>query len=135
MIKLISIFLILLSSSVNNTAELTITIKNIDSNKGQVIIGLCNSESTFPKKPIIRKAVPITEGKAVLILSEIKYGEYAISVLHDKNNNGKLDFHFYGPPSESTAASNNAKRIFGPPLWKDAKFSINKNKVNIIINM
>ena len=119
----------------SDTSELTIIVKNINSNKGQIIIGLCNSENTFPKEPFIRKSVPIIDGQAKLVLSGIKFGEYAISVLHDKNNNNKLDFHFYGPPSEKTAASNNAKRMFGPPLWKDAKFSINKDKVSIIINM
>ncbi len=119
----------------NNRAEITIVIENIKHDNGQIIIGVCNSEANFPKKPFIRKSVSIKDGIATLVLKDIEYGEYAISIIHDENNNGKIDFHFYGPPKEHTAASNNAKSFFGPPSWEDAKFIVNKEVVEVRIRM
>ena len=119
----------------NSRAEITIVIENIKHDNGQIIIGVCNSEENFPKKPFIRKSVRIKDGIATLVLKDIEYGEYAVSIIHDENSNGKIDFHFYGPPKEQTAASNNAKSFFGPPSWEDAKFVVDKELVEVRIRM
>ena len=119
----------------NSRAEITIVIENIKHNNGQIIIGICNSDENFPKKPFIRKSVSIKDGIATLVLKDIEYGEYAVSIIHDENSNGKIDFHFYGPPKEHTAASNNAKSFFGPPSWEDAKFLVDKELVEVRIRM
>jgi len=132
---LISILLIIIPALGNDNAELTIIIENIKHDKGQIIIGICDSEDSFPKKPFIRKSVKIKNGVAILLLKDIKYGEYAVSIIHDENSNNKIDFHFYGPPKEQTAASNNAKSFFGPPNWDDAKFVVDKEVVEIKISM
>ena len=50
-----------------------------------------------------------------------------MSSFYDKNGNGKLDTNFLGIPKEPTAMSNNAKGSFGPPKFKDAKFTLTAN--------
>jgi uncharacterized protein (DUF2141 family) len=50
-------------------------------------------------------------------------GDYAVSVFHDQNSNGKLDRNFMGMPKEGVGASNDAAGHFGPPKSDDARFS------------
>ena len=133
--KLFAIILIIFSSINTTKSDLTIIIENISNNNGQLIVGIYNSEASFLKKPLIRKKVRIVNNRVELIIKDVEYGEYAISIVHDENNNNKIDFHFYGPPSEKTAASNNAKSSFGPPKWEDAKFLINKDVTSVNIKM
>jgi uncharacterized protein (DUF2141 family) len=56
-------------------------------------------------------------------------GEYAISIIHDKNRNGRLDTNFIGIPKEPFGFSNNPKIKFGPPSFSDAKFAHNGGDV------
>ncbi|MCK5845920.1 MAG: DUF2141 domain-containing protein [Bacteroidales bacterium] len=121
--------------SSNKTGTISITIENIESNEGQIIIGLCNSKDSYPKKPIIRKIIIIENGETKLEIPNIAYGKYAISVIHDENSNGKLDFYFFGPPKEKTAASNNPKNTFGPPSWEESNFILDKENISINISL
>jgi uncharacterized protein (DUF2141 family) len=52
-------------------------------------------------------------------------GTYAIAALHDENRNNRMDTHWYGKPREGGAASNNPRPRFGPPRYRDAKFTLN----------
>ncbi|MEM9649556.1 MAG: DUF2141 domain-containing protein, partial [Bacteroidota bacterium] len=62
-------------------------------------------------------------------------GDYAISVYHDENNNGKLDKYLGFYPKEVYGCSNQARGNYGPPKWKDAKFTINQNTNKQIIKL
>lgn len=69
------------------------------------------------------------EGELVVFELELPLGEYAFSVFHDVNGNGKLDANFIGIPREPVASSNNAKPKFGPPKYEDAVFTLNQSGV------
>ena len=103
--------------------------------KAQYWVKFYNNEKDFLKKEIIKRTIKIKNGFAEVKVSDLKYGEYAIAVIHDENDNGKLDFHFYGPPSEKTGTSNNVKTLILPPSWEDAKFNINEANKTITIRM
>lgn len=51
-------------------------------------------------------------------------GEYAVSAIHDENDNRKLDKSFIGMPTEGVAFSNNAKIAFGPPKFEKVRFRV-----------
>ena len=51
-------------------------------------------------------------------------GEYALSVFQDVNDDGKLERNFIGIPKEPAGLSNNVRPKFGPPKYKDAKFTV-----------
>ena len=65
----------------------------------------------------------------------IPYGEYAIKVYHDANNDDKLNKNFLGMPTEEYGFSNNARGSFGPPSWDDAKFMFNSAKDTLHITI
>jgi len=124
----------LLHSNEGTLFTITVHINNIGSNKGQIICNLHIEAKTFPKKHIARETSKIVDNSSMIVFRNIKKGEYAISVLHDENMNGKIDFNIFHIPSENTGASNNAKGFFGPPKYKDAKFNIDRDKT-IFINL
>ena len=61
-----------------------------------------------------------------IIIDEIPHGDYAISIIHDKNQNKKMDMKWfpYPHPGELSGTSNNATATIGPPSFADAKFSL-----------
>lgn len=58
----------------------------------------------------------------------LKKGVYAIKVLVDNNDNGKIDLNFFGIPKEQFGFSNNVLGILGVPKFEKASFKLNSNK-------
>ena len=53
-------------------------------------------------------------------------GEYAVVVVHDANDNGKLDNGFLGFGGESYGYSNSAQPWFGRPDFEDVKIMVDQ---------
>ena len=58
----------------------------------------------------------------------LKKGVYAIKVLVDNNDNGKIDLNFFGIPKEQFGFSNNVRGILGAPKFEKASFKLSSNK-------
>ena len=116
------------------TFELTVNITNLSSNKGTILLGIYNNKGSFLKKPFNGYALKINNNRAKMIVENLPKGEYAISFVHDENNNKKLDTNFLGIPSEDFGCSNNAKGFMGPPKYDDAKFIVSEDKSIWIAN-
>ena len=58
----------------------------------------------------------------------LKKGVYAIKVLVDNNDNGKIDINFFGIPKEQFGFSNNVRGILGVPKFEKASFKLSSNK-------
>lgn len=132
--KKILIIITLVIFTLNTSAQtigksITINVTNIKNNKGILMVAIYSSKKDFLKKPYLKAIGKITNKKSIIIFNNVKPGTYAISIIHDINENKKLDFNFIGIPKEPTAASNNAKGIFGPPSFKDAKFTLAKKNI------
>jgi len=130
---LLAIILSLIHAATMAQGELTITIRNIRKIKGSMLVGLFDNETAFPKVPIIGKVISVTADSLTITFNDLSAGTYAISVVHDENNNGKLDTNFLGIPKEGFAFGNNAMGTFGPPSFKNAQISIIKNPVKQIL--
>ncbi len=126
--NMILISFLTVSTFVSAQFNLKVEVTGLKSNKGQVMIGLYNSENDFLKKTFKGNVVLISDKKAIITFSNIPKGEYAVSVFHDENSNGKLDSNFLGVPKEDYASSNGAKGFMGPPKYKDAKFVVKQDK-------
>jgi uncharacterized protein (DUF2141 family) len=136
MTKIIVTIVLFISSLVSaQNVNLTVSIVGLKNDKGNLRVGLFNSEGTFLKSTFKGVSSDIKSKKATVTFMNIPKGEYAISVYHDKNKNGKLDTNFMGIPSEDFACSNNAKGFMGPPKHEDAKFQLEKDsKIEIKFN-
>lgn len=131
----------LLAKSVPAVAsDLTITIENLRNNKGQLFLCVFSKESSdtaaFPDcekgKPVRTQKILPGSGNTVVTFYGLKDGEYAVAMIHDENNNGKLDTSFIGIPTEGIGVSNNS-RLLGSPSYNYAKFNINGDTAITII--
>lgn len=126
------LFLFLFTSLGLNASDLTVQFENIPSDRGEILYLLFSSENGFPdevKKSFKEGKISALEGtKGKLIIKDLPPGDYALSVFHDENKNGKLDTNFLGIPQEGFAFSSNPKIYFGPPHFKKAKFSLLKDQ-------
>jgi uncharacterized protein (DUF2141 family) len=111
------------------TANITVTIEGMKSDKGMVYVALYDTEESFLKKQMKGAIVKIVDKKSTVVFKDIKRGVYAISVFHDANNNKKMDTNFLGIPKEPIGCSNEATGFMGPPKFKNAKFSLSKDLI------
>ena len=111
---------------------ITVSMHNFDNNKGTVKVGLYDSEGNFLNKEFMTRGATISGEKAAVTFTDVPDGTYAISCYHDENDNDKLDMMMGIMPSEDYGCSNGAKGFFGPPKWKDAKFTIENGETKAI---
>ncbi|TXD54384.1 MULTISPECIES: DUF2141 domain-containing protein [unclassified Polaribacter] len=110
------------------TFTLTVNISGLNSNQGSLIVGVYNTEDSFLKIRFKGAIIKIKDKKSMVIFKDLPKGEYAVSFVHDENNNKKMDTNFIGIPKEDFGCSNNATGFMGPPKYKDAKFLLEENK-------
>lgn len=127
--KTLNLFLILLLTSFGFAQnKLTINVKGLKNDKGQVFVGLYQGEQNFLEKLYFGKIVSIKNKEAIVEFDHLPSGEFAVSLFHDENGDGKLNTGWFGIPKEDYACSNGAKGFMGPPKYSDAKFTITENK-------
>lgn len=131
--KILLIFAILFSgvlttNAQEDTFDLTINISGLNSDNGTLMVGVYNKKESFLKKQFKGDVVKIENKKSVVIFKNLPKGEYAVSFVHDENNNKKMDTNFLGIPKEDYGCSNNAKGFMGPPKYDDAKFKLLEDK-------
>jgi uncharacterized protein (DUF2141 family) len=115
--------------------DITVHIENLSSNEGKLLVGLYDAKVDFLKNRYKGAVVEIKNNTISVIFKDIPAGIYAVSFVHDENNNGKMDTNFLGIPSEDYGCSNNAKGFMGPPKWDDAKFELKIENKTITITL
>ena len=114
---------------------LTIVIEDIRDASGtlqvQVHAGQAQFEGDGAAARFLEQAVA---GSMTITAEDLPPGEYAIRVMHDVNGNDELDANFVGMPTEPYAFSNNAKGMFGPATWEDARFVL-EGEVTLVISL
>jgi uncharacterized protein (DUF2141 family) len=108
--------------------NMTVIIDGFKEPKGKLMVGIYNSDSTFMKKTFRGYMVDVVD--TILEFSlEMPSGEYAFSIYHDLNENGKLDTGLFGIPTEKYGFSNNAKGYMGPPSYEKSKIVLTDSVV------
>ena len=104
---------------------LTVVITNVPESKGTIMLQVMAGEGEFSGEasPVAAFRQRARSGELTFSTSGLPSGDYAVRVMHDRNDNGELDSNFVGMPSEPWAFSNNATGSFGPPGWEQVKFT------------
>lgn len=111
--------------------KLTVQITNVTSEEGQIILAIYNSSENYDKRIAFQEVKLKPEIDTVIFETNVPDGEYLVMLVHDINNNGKLDTSFIGMPKEPVGLSNyDGKGI--PGKFKKHKFSVNENTEIII---
>lgn len=119
---------------INSGNDLVVNINGLESNKGQVMVALYNTEKGFPDVQWKGKIVSPSNLKAQAVFSDLPEGNYAVSFLHDENLNGKMDKNLVGYPKENFGFSNNPSIKFAAPKFKECLFLVGRGKTTISIN-
>ncbi|WP_274474322.1 DUF2141 domain-containing protein [Mangrovimonas aestuarii] len=115
-----------------NTKTITVTVDNVLNDNGNILISLHTVE-TFMKGPgIMHSKLKAEKGAMTITFENVSPGTYAILVLHDENDNRRMDFGPNGMPQESYGISNNSM-LFGPPIFSDGKFELKDENLDIHI--
>jgi uncharacterized protein (DUF2141 family) len=137
-ILLVGMITVVMCQTTASKGILTVKLIGFRSDHGQVCVSLFNKSKGFPGKydqafKIVRS--PIIGKQATVAITDLPYGTYAVSVLHDENSNNKMDTNIIGIPREGFGSSNNPKERFGPPTFDDARFDLKSPSKSIEINI
>lgn len=111
-------------------ALLAVNVGNFRNTKGMLGCRLYSAGTGFPEssKGAIERRVQITSATARCEFTGVPPGTYAISVMHDENDNQKLDKNFLGIPTEGYGVSNNHTYAMSSPTWQESKFVVEAGK-------
>jgi uncharacterized protein (DUF2141 family) len=96
--------------------------------EGTVRVALQNASEQF----IDSLNVVTGDEQAVAEFTGLSAGTYAVRFYYDANNNNKMDFNFFGFPSERFGFSNNYRAMFGPPEFADISFKLSGDTTIVI---
>ncbi len=113
------------------TYSVTVRVDNPLNDNGHVLIGLHTTDTFMKGKGIQNAKSKVKDGKVIVTFENVVPGNYAIMVLHDENDNERMDFEANGMPKESYGMSNNPM-LYGPPTFADAKFELTESKEIVI---
>jgi uncharacterized protein (DUF2141 family) len=110
------------------SCKLTIVAEDVRNAKGVVGVLVFASDRGWPEKvnaAVRSVAAPAQPGITTLTVGNLPPGTYAVVVLHDENENMKLDRNLLGIPKEGWGMSNNPKARVSAPAVRQARFVLN----------
>jgi uncharacterized protein (DUF2141 family) len=123
-----------------NAGDLTVTITDIRAARGSLLVSVVNTEAAWnnQEKPVAvdkfvldDKAKP---GDPVVFRFNLPAGSYAVLVMHDENDNGKLDTNFMGIPVEGYGFSNNPQ-VMRRAFFSEAKFELTGAPTAVVVRL
>src|SRR6266404_5874979 len=110
-----------------NAADVTVKVTGFKNQTGPALVYLWKQTDGFPsktEKAFKTESTKIEGTSVTVVFKDVEPGEYAVSVTHDENNNGKMDTNFVGKPKEGYGASNNPKNKMSAPSFDQCKFAL-----------
>jgi uncharacterized protein (DUF2141 family) len=113
--------------------NLTISFDNINEPKGELYIGIYESDN-FLRQPTTGKVLPVKAEGNQVTFEGLAHGEYAISVYQDLNGNQQFDMDENGMPAEPWVMSGNVNPN-GMPVFEDAKINFNSSEQQVSLKL
>ncbi len=108
--------------------SLTVDVNDLRNNEGSVIFALYNREDAFPDehyKKYYKKAVgQIHNGKSSITFKDLPEGKYAVNILHDEDNNGKIKKGFILPKEGIGFSNYQSIGLGNKPKFSRAAFEL-----------
>lgn len=116
-------------TAAGESGKVRIVVKNVRSDAGNLAVALFPKESAkdFPKNPklaVASKLVSAVKGETVIELEGVAPGLYAVSLLHDENRDGKMNFNLVGMPKEGFGFSRDPRIYFGAPDFSKCEVEV-----------
>ncbi len=117
---------------------LRVRIDGFRSRAGQARVALFRAATGFPAEhgqALETWVGPIPQGRLEVRFAELAPGPLAVAVIHDADEDGRLDRNLFGVPSEGFGVSNNPDPGSGPPSYAQARFDLPPEGQTITIRM
>ena len=115
-----------------NAQVLTVNIQGIRNDEGVIRLAFFTDNSSFQKdNPDFEKVISkkhIRNNSLTISFDNIPPGTYGIALLDDENEDGDMNYSFFGVPREGFGFSNLYHTGFSRPTFDDFKFDFFKNK-------
>ncbi len=141
LLGIVGIYLLTLSSfnyQKEDTYSLTVEVKGLQNSKGIVQFALYNKDGTIPdehyKKCFKILKAKIQDGSSKVTFSNLSQGRYAVNILHDENENGKIDKGFILPIEGIGFSNFQSIGLTNRPNFTKASFDLIKN-INLNIKI
>ncbi len=125
------------SQSAVASGDVRVKISGISSLVGTIRATLDGSELAFKNAAPTTQTneIAVTSSEIELLFHNVPPGVYAIKVIHDENDDRKLNQNLLGIPSERYGISNNVRGKFGLPAFKEASFKVSTGETVLSIEI
>lgn len=117
---------------------IAVTVRGIAGTEGTIRMALFASDDGFPgerDRAVQSGAWPIDADTLEALFDDVPPGRYAVSVIHDENDDGKMATDFMGRPKEGYGFSRDARGRFGPPGFDSAAFDATGDTTRVEIHL
>jgi uncharacterized protein (DUF2141 family) len=107
------------------SGHVRVVVTGLRNNHGRVGCGIFGGPDGFPRDPgkqFAEMHASIQGSTAICDFADVPAGTYAATVLHDENEDDKMDFNWMGIPTKGYGFSNDAKATLSPPSFEAASF-------------
>lgn len=111
---------------------LTVIIENVLNEQGTILTSLHSKDTFMKSEALATLNVGAKKGEMNFTFENVTPGSYAVMILHDSNDNKRMDYQPNGMPKENYGMSNNPM-LMGPPSFSDAKFEVDTTDTEIRI--
>jgi uncharacterized protein (DUF2141 family) len=117
-------------------SAITVRIEALRNDKGTVYVSLFDNKKAFSdnKGAVVSGQARPANRSAVVVLDNVAPGRYALSFIHDENDNKKLDTNWIGIPKEGFGYSKDAMGKIGPPKFDDAVMDVPAGSVTVVMH-
>lgn len=111
-------------------SSVVVNVGTFRNQRGSLGCRLYRSPAGFPEesKGTVEARVAVSGTQTQCRFDGVAPGTYAVSVMHDENDNRILDKNILGIPTEGYGASNNKTHALSPPTWDESKFVVEGGK-------
>jgi uncharacterized protein (DUF2141 family) len=106
-------------------------VNELRNSKGTVIFALYNREDAFPdehyKKYLLKLTGMVVNGTSSVTFENLPEGRYAVNILHDENNDGKIKKGIILPKEGIGFSNYKSFGISNKPKFSKASFNVQNN--------
>lgn len=103
--------------------DIRITLQNLRTDEGgNLVVCLFRGGTGFPEDGSKALRIVKTGLRSEIVITEIPKGEYAVSLLHDIDGNGKMTYSFIGIPKDGFSSSPDGGPSLKKPAYERARF-------------
>ncbi|MBD1856418.1 MULTISPECIES: DUF2141 domain-containing protein [Leptolyngbya] len=124
-VSILGVQMMTLPADAVSNSRLTVEVSGLRNQNGTLCLSLFSSEQGFPNqsdRAIASRCIDAKEATATF--DQLPPGRYAVAVIHDSNDDGKLNTGFLGIPREGFGFSRNPRIGTRAPSFRDTAFLV-----------